>query len=167
MAEARDDKRKSRTLRPLARLVPYLSRYRPMVGAATVFLILAAATTLALPLAVRRMADHGFASADGNFINKYFAMLLVLATVLAVASALRYYYVITIGERVVADLRREVFAHVTRLSPSFFDVNQSGEIVSRLTADTTQIKSAFGSAASQALRNTIRLACSQSCASRR
>jgi len=126
-----------------------------MVAAATVFLVLAAATTLALPLAVRRMVDHGLAAADGTFINQYFAMLLVLAALLAVASAMRYYYVITIGERVVADLRREVFAHVTRLSPSFFDVNQSGEIVSRLTADTTQIKSAFGSAASQALRNTI------------
>lgn len=126
-----------------------------MVAAAIVFLALAAATTLALPLAVRRMVDHGFASSDGHFINNYFGMLLALATLLAVASAMRYYYVITIGERVVADLRREVFSHVTSLSPSFFDVNQSGEIVSRLTADTTQIKSAFGSSASQALRNTI------------
>ena len=155
MADAQDNKPKTRALRPLGRLVPYLSRYRSMVATATFFLIVAAAATLALPLAVRRMVDHGFAAADGSFINNYFAMLLVLATLLAVASALRYYYVITIGERVVADLRREVFAHVTRLSPSFFDVNQSGEIVSRLTADTTQIKSAFGSAASQALRNTI------------
>jgi ATP-binding cassette subfamily B protein len=155
MADAQDNKPKTRALRPLGRLVPYLSRYRSMVAMATFFLIVAAAATLALPLAVRRMVDHGFAAADGTFINNYFAMLLVLATLLAVASALRYYYVITIGERVVADLRREVFAHVTRLSPSFFDVNQSGEIVSRLTADTTQIKSAFGSAASQALRNTI------------
>jgi ATP-binding cassette subfamily B protein len=155
MAEAGETSPKSATLRPLARLLPYLSRYRPMVAAATFFLVLAAATTLALPLAVRRMVDHGFAAADGRFINNYFAMLLVLSALLAIASAMRYYYVITIGERVVADLRREVFAHVTRLSPSFFDVNQSGEIVSRLTADTTQIKSAFGSAASQALRNTI------------
>ncbi|TDK39365.1 ATP-binding cassette domain-containing protein [Rhizobium deserti] len=155
MAEAGETSPKSATLRPLARLLPYLSRYRPMVAAATFFLILAAAATLALPLAVRRMVDHGFASSDGRFINNYFAMLLVLCALLAIASAMRYYYVITIGERVVADLRREVFAHVTRLSPSFFDVNQSGEIVSRLTADTTQIKSAFGSAASQALRNTI------------
>lgn len=120
-----------------------------MVAAAIVFLVLAAATTLALPLAVRRMVDHGFASSDGHFINNYFGMLLALASLLAVASAMRYYYVITIGERVVADLRREVFSHVTSLSPSFFDVNQSGEIVSRLTADTTQIKSAFGSAASR------------------
>ncbi len=156
MAEAEDKQPKSRrNIKPLARLFPYLKRYRGMVAAATFFLILAAVTTLALPLAVRRMLDHGFASPDGHFINNYFAMLLVLAVLLAIASAMRYYYVISIGERVVADLRREVFAHVTRLSPSFFDVNQSGEIVSRLTADTTQIKSAFGSSASLALRNTI------------
>jgi ATP-binding cassette subfamily B protein len=145
----------SRNLKPLARLLPYLLRYRGLVAGAVFFLVLAAATTLALPLAVRRMVDHGFVAADGSFINNYFAMLLVLAALLALASAMRFYFVITIGERVVADLRREVFAHVTRLSPSFFDVNQSGEIVSRLTADTTQIKAAFGSAASQALRNTI------------
>lgn len=144
-----------RSPQPLLRLMPYVMRYRKMVAAAGVFLALAAATTLMLPLAVRRMVDHGFAAADGSFINSYFAMLLALAVLLAVSSAMRYYYVITIGERVVADLRTEVFQRVTALSASFFDVNQSGEIVSRLTADTTQIKSAFGSAASQALRNVI------------
>ncbi|SIQ16092.1 ATP-binding cassette, subfamily B [Rhizobium sp. RU35A] len=149
------NEKKRRTPQPLLRLMPYVLRYRSMVGAAALFLLLAAATTLALPTAVRRMIDHGFAAADGQFINSYFAMLLALATLLAVSSALRYYYVITIGERVVADLRREVFSRVTALSPSFFDVNQSGEIVSRLTADTTQIKSAFGASASQALRNLI------------
>lgn len=144
-----------RSPQPLLRLMPYVMRYRKMVAAAGVFLALAAATTLMLPLAVRRMVDHGFAASDGSFINSYFAMLLALAVLLAVSSAMRYYYVITIGERVVADLRTEVFQRVTALSASFFDVNQSGEIVSRLTADTTQIKSAFGSAASQALRNVI------------
>lgn len=144
-----------RSPQPLLRLMPYVMRYRKMVAAAGLFLALAAATTLMLPLAVRRMVDHGFAASDGTFINSYFAMLLALAILLAVSSAMRYYYVITIGERVVADLRSEVFQRVTALSASFFDVNQSGEIVSRLTADTTQIKSAFGSAASQALRNVI------------
>ncbi|MFD1745215.1 ABC transporter transmembrane domain-containing protein [Rhizobium helianthi] len=144
-----------RSPQPLLRLMPYVLRYKAMVAAAGLFLTLAAITTLILPLAVRRMIDHGFAASDTTFINSYFGMLLGLACLLAVSSAMRYYYVITIGERVVADLRGEVFARVTSLSPSFFDVNQSGEIVSRLTADTTQIKSAFGSAASQALRNTI------------
>lgn len=152
-ADTTDKKRRS--LKPLTSLFPYLKRYRGLVAGALIFLCLAAATTLALPIAIRRMLDHGFQASDSEFINKYFAMMIVMAIVLAVASALRYYYVITIGERVVADLRRDVFAHVTKLSPSFFDVNQSGEIVSRLTADTTQLKSAVGATASLALRNTI------------
>jgi ATP-binding cassette subfamily B protein len=147
--------KKSRSLKPLGRLTPYVMRYRGLVAGALVSLALAAVTSLALPLAIRRMIDHGFTQPDGSFIDSYFAMLMVMAVVLAIASALRYYFVITIGERIVADLRRDVFAHVTRLSPSFFDVNQSGEIVSRLTADTTQIKSAVGATASVALRNLI------------
>ncbi|MCD7110515.1 ATP-binding cassette domain-containing protein [Rhizobium sp. DKSPLA3] len=125
-----------------------------MTGAA-ICLVAAALTTLTLPLAVRRMIDHGFSNSDSAFINTYFAMLMVLAIVLALASAGRYFFVVTLGERVVADIRREVFDHITRLSPAFFDVNQSGEIVSRLTADTTQIKSAVGATASVALRNII------------
>lgn len=144
-----------KSIRPLARLLPYVGRYRGLVAGAVVALVVAAVTTLALPLAVRRMIDHGFSEADAGFINTYFTMLFILAVVLALASAMRYYFVITLGERIVADLRREVFAHVTRLSPAFFDVNQSGEIVSRLTADTTQIKSTVGATASVALRNII------------
>ncbi len=112
-----------RSPQPLLRLMPYVMRYKKMVAAAGVFLALAAATTLMLPLAVRRMVDHGFAASDGSFINSYFGMLLALAVLLAVSSAMRYYYVITIGERVVADLRSEVFQRVTALSASFFDVN--------------------------------------------
>ena len=150
-----NDEPKRKTIRPLLQLLPYLKRYRGMVAGAVVFLILAAATTLALPLAVRRLVDHGFSQSDSGFINSYFIVLVGMAIVLAVASAMRYYFVITIGERIVSDLRREVFAHVSTLSPAFFDVNQSGEIVSRLTADATQIKSAVGATASMALRNFI------------
>jgi ATP-binding cassette, subfamily B, bacterial len=144
-----------RRLTPLANLLPYVLRYRRKVTAAIFFLGLAAAMTLALPLAVRRMIDHGFSNSDSAFIASYFSMLVVIAAVLAFASAMRYYYVITLGERVVADLRSDVFAHVTELSPGFFDSAQSGEIVSRLTADTTQIKSAVGATASMALRNLV------------
>ena len=146
---------RARSLKPLATLLPYLGHYRGMVIKALIFLTLAAVTTLALPLAVRRMIDHGFSQSDAGFINNYFIMLIALALMLAVASAMRYYYVISIGERIVADLRRDVYAHVIKLSPSFFDVNQSGEIVSRLTADTTQVKSVVGATASLALRNLI------------
>jgi ATP-binding cassette subfamily B protein len=143
------------SLGPLRRLLPYVGRYRGLVAGAAFFLLLAAITTLTLPMAVRRMIDRGFSAADSSFIASYFTMLIVIAAVLALASACRYYFVITLGERVVSDLRRDVFTHVTRLSPSFFDVSQSGEIVSRLAADTTQIKSAVGATASLALRNVI------------
>lgn len=149
------DAPRTRSLKPLATLLPYLGRYRGMVLKALIFLTLAAVTTLALPLAVRRMIDHGFSQSDAGFINNYFGMLIGLALMLAFASAMRYYYVISIGERIVADLRRDVYSHVIKLSPSFFDVNQSGEIVSRLTADTTQVKSVVGATASLALRNLI------------
>ncbi|KXF76243.1 ABC transporter [Paramesorhizobium deserti] len=147
--------RNRRSVMPLRRLAPYLGRYKGLVVGAIVALVLAAATTLTLPIAVRRMVDHGFTAANSHFINNYFGMLVVLAAVLAFASAARYYFVITLGERVVADLRRDVFSHVTTLSPIFFDRTQSGEIVSRLAADTTQIKSAVGATASTALRNLI------------
>ena len=112
---------------------------------------------LALPLAVRRMIDYGFSGDDPSFIDQYFAMLLGIGALLAVASATRFYAVNWLGERVVADVRTDVFSHLARLSPSFFETNHSGEVMSRLTADTTQIKAAAGSAASQALRNTVML----------
>ncbi len=145
----------SRSLRPLVSLFPYVLRYRKLVAGALVFLLMAAATMLVLPMALRRMIDRGFSASDSGFINSYFTMLLALAVALAIASSLRYYFVILLGERIVADLRRDVFAHVSTLSANFYDVNQSGEIVSRLTADTTQLKSVVGSTASTALRNTI------------
>ena len=154
-ASQRDEGDRRGSLRPLRRLFPYLLRYRGMVAAAIFFLTLAAVTTLTLPLAVRRMIDHGFSTSDSTFIANYFSMLVAIAAVLALASAGRYYFVITLGERVVSDIRRDVFAHVTRLSPAFFDQAHSGEIVSRLTADATQIKSAVGATASLALRNAI------------
>ncbi|MDR6631369.1 ATP-binding cassette subfamily B protein [Phyllobacterium sp. 1468] len=150
-----ETEKKRRSLKPLRRIYPYMSRYRGMIAGALVSLVLAAVTTLTLPLAVRRMIDHGFTAANGAFINNYFGMLVVLAALLALASGGRYYFVITLGERIVSDLRRDVFDHLTRLSPAFFDGTQSGEIVSRLTADTTQIKSAVGATASVALRNLI------------
>jgi ATP-binding cassette subfamily B protein len=155
MAQTTSAAERRRSLQPLRRLFPYIGRYRGLVVGAVVSLTLAAVTTLALPLAVRRMIDHGFSSSDSTFIASYFAMLVVMAAVLAAASAGRYFFVITLGERVVADLRRDVFSHVTTLSPAFFDTTQSGEIVSRLAADATQVKSAVGATASVALRNLI------------
>ena len=119
MARTSADERR-RSLKPLQRLFPYITRYRALVAGALVSLTLAAVTTLALPLAVRRMIDHGFSTSDSTFISNYFVMLMGMAAALAMASAGRYYFVITLGERVVADIRRDVFAHVTTLSPSFW-----------------------------------------------
>lgn len=142
-------------LRPLLALAPYVARYRGQALAALVALIIASAATLVVPLAVRRMIDFGFSPEGIALINSYFAVMIAVVAVLACASAARYYLVITLGERIVADLRRDVFKHLTSLSPSFFDTAHSGELVSRLTADTTQIKSAVGASVSIALRNLV------------
>jgi ATP-binding cassette subfamily B protein len=155
MAQTSGADERRRSLKPLRRLFPFILRYRSLVVGALVSLTLAAVTTLALPLAVRRMIDHGFSTSDSTLISNYFLMLMAMAAMLALASAGRYYFVITLGERVVADLRERVFSHLTTLSPAFFDKAQTGEIVSRLAADTTQIKSAVGATASVALRNVI------------
>jgi ATP-binding cassette subfamily B protein len=142
-------------LRPLLALAPYVARYRVQAIAALVALIVASAATLVVPLAVRRMIDFGFSPEGIALINSYFMVMIAVVAVLAGASAIRYYLVITLGERIVADLRRDVFNHLTSLSPSFFDTAHSGELVSRLTADTTQIKSAVGASVSIALRNLV------------
>jgi ATP-binding cassette subfamily B protein len=142
-------------LRPLASLLPYVRRYRGRAAAALCALIVAALATLAVPLAVRRMIDFGFSREGMNLIDSYFSVMLAVAAVLAVASAARYYLVTTLGERIVADLRGDVFAHLTALSIPFFDQAKTGEVLSRLTADTTQIKAAVGSSVSVALRNLV------------
>ena len=142
-------------LRPLFALAPYVANYRGRALMALAALIVAALTTLMVPLAVRRLIDIGFSGDGIELINSYFSVMLVVVGVLAVASAARYYLVMTIGERIVADLRRDVFKHLTALSPSFFDSARSGELISRLTADTTQIKSAVGASVSIALRNIL------------
>jgi ATP-binding cassette subfamily B protein len=153
-APAPDEGRKL-NLRPLARLVPYIVRYRGRAVAALAALIVASLTTLIVPVAVRRMIDFGFSDKAAQLIDSYFAVMVLIVAVLAVSSALRFYLVTTLGERIVADLRSDVFAHLTRLSPAYFDTVRSGEIVSRLTADTTQIKSAVGASVSIALRNLV------------
>jgi ATP-binding cassette subfamily B protein len=149
-------KAKSRAkLRPLLALAPYVARYRGRALLALIALTVAAITTLIVPVAVRRMIDFGFSPEGIAMINRYFSVMIAVVAVLAGASASRFYLVMTIGERIVADLRRDVFAHLISLSPAFFDSARSGELVSRLTADTTQIKSAVGASVSTALRNLM------------
>ncbi|MES1990527.1 MAG: ABC transporter transmembrane domain-containing protein [Pseudomonadota bacterium] len=143
---------------PILKLAPYLGRYKPMIAAAIVSLILATLSTLAFPMAGGRLVDmlkSENLEGTSHFIDQYFLALIAVALVLGVASATRFYFVSWIGERVVADLRDAVYAHVLKLSPSFFEVTRTGEVLSRLTADTTLIKTAVGSSASIALRNAF------------
>ncbi len=142
-------------LRPLLALAPYVARYRGRALLALIALTIAALTMLMVPVAVRRMIDFGLSPEGIAMINSYFSVMIAMVAVLAFASAARFYLVMTIGERIVADLRRDVFAHLISLSPAFFDSARSGELISRLTADTTQIKSAVGSSVSIALRNLM------------
>jgi ATP-binding cassette subfamily B protein len=148
---------KSRNLRPLLRLTPFLRPYRRQMLFALVALLAAAGATLAVPVAVRRIIDNGFTAENAMLIDTYFLAMLAVVVVLAVGSALRFYFVMWIGERVVADIRDAIFSHLLSLSPGFFETQRSGEVLSRLTADTTQIKSAFSSTASIALRNVVML----------
>lgn len=156
MAEA--DKTPART-RPdfstLRSFWPYAARQKGRIALALLALLIASGATLTLPLAVRRVIDVGFSGGEQQLANSYFMLLIGVVAVLALASSARFYLVMTVGERIVSDLRSDVFRHLTRLEPAFFDSSRAGDLVSRLTADTTQIKSTFGSTASIALRNAI------------
>jgi ATP-binding cassette, subfamily B, bacterial len=155
MATAGEKPAPKTSLRSLLPLIPFAMRHKARIAAAVIALTVASAATLLIPVAVRRVVDLGFTAENASFISQYFGVLLGVVGILAVASSLRYYFVMTFGERVVADLRAAVFDHLTRLDAAFFDRSRSGELVSRLSADTTQLKSAFGASASIALRNLV------------
>jgi ATP-binding cassette subfamily B protein len=149
---------KSRNFGILWRLVPFIAPYRGMAALAAIFLLIAAAASLAVPAGVKQMIDHGFSKANAGLIDRYFLLLMGVAVVLGLSTALRFYCVSWLGERVVADIRRAVYDHILTLSPSFFEVTRTGEVLSRLTTDTTLIQSAIGSSVSIALRNFVLLA---------
>lgn len=152
--EAEAQRRKpGKAVGPIMGLLPYVARYKFMVTAAFVALVLATVATLIVPVAGRRLLDNGFDATNAAFLDTYFLALIAVAAMLGIASASRFYFVSWIGERVVADLRDAVYAHVLKLSPAFFEVTRTGEVLSRLTADTTLIKTVVGSSASIALRN--------------
>ena len=146
-------KRSRVSLGALKPLAPYAFAHRTRIVLALIALTIASAATLVVPIAVRRMIDFGFSAANAGLIHAYFFAMIGVVAVLALASGARYYLVMTLGERVVADLRADLFTHLTRLDPSFFDTEKTGDIASRLSADTTQLKATFGSSASLALRN--------------
>ncbi|MCU0886117.1 MAG: ABC transporter transmembrane domain-containing protein [Beijerinckiaceae bacterium] len=139
----------------LKALMPYVLRHRGRITAAVLALLAASLATLVLPLALRRVIDTAFEAGNSALKDYYFMTLIGVVLILAVASSARYYLVITLGERIVASVRQDVFRHLTTLDAAFFDRTKSGEIVSRLSADTTKIQSAFGASASIALRNML------------
>ena len=147
----------AKSLKPLVRLTPYLRRYARQIAMALSALIIASVATLLVPIAVRRIIDHGFTTSNATLVNQYFAVMIGVVLLLAVSSAIRFYYVMWLGEKIVADVRDTLFEHLLKLSPGFYESQKTGEVVSRLTADTTQIKSAFSSTASIALRNGVML----------
>ena len=146
-----------RDLRPLGRLLPFMANYKWHVAAALVSLLVASGATLIVPVAVRRVLDNGFSGSDPSVVNTYFLAMLGVVAVLAIASASRFYFVSWVGERVVNDVRDHLFRHLTTLTPSFYEQQRTGEVVSRLSADSQSIKSAFSSTASIALRNAVML----------
>ncbi|MDE2017165.1 MAG: ABC transporter, partial [Hyphomicrobiales bacterium] len=147
------DRRARPDFSALRALLPYAVRQKGRIALAFLALAAASTATLVVPLAVRGMIDRGFSAGAAGAIDAQFLALLAVAGALALASSSRFYLVTTIGERVVADLRADVFGHLTTLDAAFFDGEKTGELVSRLSADTTQMKAAFGASASVALRN--------------
>ena len=145
------------TVQPLRKLVPFLAPYGTTVIIALATLIIAASATLGMPVAVRHLIDAGFSADQAHSIDRYFVVLFALAVALAAFSAIRFYLVSWIGERVVADLRCAVFKHVLKMTPTFFEVTRTGEVLSRLTADTTLIQTVVGSSLSIALRSFVTL----------
>ncbi|HVK32715.1 MAG TPA: ABC transporter transmembrane domain-containing protein [Burkholderiaceae bacterium] len=147
------------TPRSLSGLAPFLRPYRLQIGLAILFLVLAAASTLVLPVALKSLIDSGLVAADPGqrvmALREHFVALFGVGAALGLFSAARFYMVSWIGERVTADLRNAVYAHVVEQSPEFFETTQTGEVLSRLTTDTTLVQTVVGSSLSMGLRNTV------------
>ena len=149
----------ARNVKSLSGLVPFLRPYRGRIGLAVVFLVLAAISTLVFPAALKSLIDQGLIAADPGArvmaLREHFFLLFAVGAALGVFSALRFYMVTWLGERVTADLRNAVYAHVVTQSPEFFETTQTGEVLSRLTTDTTLVQTVVGSSLSMGLRNAV------------
>ena len=157
MAKTVTDRPKARSLQPLRALVPFLKPYRGTLLLALGALLVASGAMLALPLAVRQLIDHGMAARDAETINRYFLGFLGAAVVFGVFAALRFYLVTWLGERVVADIRAAVYRRIIRMDMAFFEVTRTGEVLSRLTTDTTLVQSISGVGLSITLRSALNL----------
>ena len=150
---------KSQSPKSLTGLIPFLLPYRGRIGLALVFLVMAATATLAFPVALRMLIDGGLVRQDKGeqmvAMREHFALLFGVASALGIFSALRFYMVSWLGERVTADIRNAVYHHVLEQSPEFFETTQTGEVLSRLSADTTLVQTVVGSSLSMGLRNAV------------
>jgi ATP-binding cassette, subfamily B, bacterial len=155
--KAEAERASSRRVRSLTALWPFMWPYKGTMALATLALLVTAAVSLVLPLAVRRVIDN-FNVAEGALLDRYFAAALGFAALLAAGTALRYYLVTRFGERVVADIRKALFDRMVGMSPAFYERLMTGEVLSRITTDTTLILSVIGSSVSVALRNILMLA---------
>lgn len=151
------DRPKARSLKPLRALWPYLRHYKGTLVLALGALLIASGAMLVLPLAFRDVIDQGMVVQDRETLDLYFAAFLAAAVVFGVFAALRFYLVTWLGERVVADLRRDVYGRVIRMDPTFFEVTRTGEVLSRLTTDTTLVQSIAGVNLSIILRSSLQL----------
>jgi ATP-binding cassette subfamily B protein len=157
MADDSSEKRAaSKKVGALRGLVPFIAPYRVMVIMAALALLLTATVSLVLPMAVRRVVDS-FNGGDLTLLDRYFGAALAIAALLAVGTGVRYYFVTRLGERVVTDIRRALFDRVVSMSPAYFERMMTGEVLSRITTDTTLILSVIGSSVSVALRNLLTL----------
>ena len=153
-----DERAPNRRISLLRPMLGFVRPYRGVVAATLVALVAAAGATLAIGQALRRVVDLGFSDAGDTYLDQYFLALLGVVALLAAASFARSYLVTWLGERVVADVRKAVYGHILGLSPAFFEVTRTGEVLSRLATDTTLIQTVVGSSASVALRNLLLLA---------
>jgi ATP-binding cassette subfamily B protein len=151
------DRPRAKSLNPLRALVPFLKPYLGTLVAALAALLIASASLLALPMAVRLVIDHGLAAKDSSTINRYFLALLAAAVLYGCFAALRFYLVTWLGERVVSDLRNAVYRRVVHMDPLFFETTRVGEVLSRLTTDTTLVQAISGVNLSIVLRSTLSL----------
>jgi ATP-binding cassette subfamily B protein len=142
-------------LRHLAILLDFVAPYRARIAGAAIALIVAAGSFLIIGQGLRRVVDMGFAHGDASALNAALVALLGVIAVMAVATYTRFYLVSWLGERVIADMRRAVFSHLLELSPAFFEQARTGEMISRLTADTALLEQVVGTSVSMAARNTL------------
>jgi ATP-binding cassette, subfamily B, bacterial len=157
MSAVLEERPKGRSLKPLRELWPYLRKHLGILSLAMIALLVAAAAMLVIPMAFRDLIDRGMAGQDAATINTYFVAFLAAAAVFGIFAALRLYFITWLGERVVADLRTDVYARVVRMDPTFFEVTRVGEVLSRLTTDTTLVQGIAGVNLSMTLRSAIQM----------